>query len=90
MKNRTIATVLIATGVLGIYLSVQATDDCPDDVDDCIYVTGKRIICEDGAMCSDGLPEHLAVDCYLDLVGDPEAYVSGAYGEERGNVHIGV
>ena len=46
-------------------------------------VTAPRIACEDGWTCSDSRPQYHRVDCYRDLTADPDAPISGAYGEAR-------
>ena len=65
-----------------VSVSFFADDDCPADME-CITVVGQLPSCPEGASCSREIPEQLAIDCYMELVGYPEAEVSSLYGEER-------
>lgn len=82
----------LAILALGWYLpgwAVFADDDC--DYDDCITVTAKRITCEDGWTCSDGMPFFGRQACWRDLTGMPHAPISAPYGEPRKDgIHSGV
>ena len=65
-------------------------DDCPPDVE-CIVVTAKKVNCPDGAVCTDGLPHNLQLDCWSELTSQSNAAISGPYGEDRdGRPHTGL
>ena len=74
--------------LLGMVLSwlgadVSASDDPPCPVQDCLVVTGERITCKDGWICSDGRPVNDSLDCYLSLTAQQNAMITSPYGTPR-------
>jgi murein DD-endopeptidase MepM/ murein hydrolase activator NlpD len=90
MKRISPTVQLLFCAVCLLSLPSLAEGDCPSDME-CVKVVEQRQSCPDGATCTTEAPEQLTIDCYMDLVASPDAYVSGEYGEMRdGGPHNGV
>lgn len=83
--SRAIWRILLICGLLSLAtMSIPTDTQCPPD-SECLKVIGKRVRCLEGAYCTKVKPEQQALDCYMDLVGDPNATVSSPYDEPREN-----
>ena len=83
-RTKAILAVLLALGFVGMCVNALPADDeedCP--VADCMVVTGERVTCEDGWICSDGLPFVDSLDCYLFLTAKRDALITSGYGAPR-------
>ena len=84
MNWRPMCLMILAALGLSLCLSIALADeDCPAEYEDCMTVTAPRITCEDGWICSDGMPRIGIQDCWRDLTGMPNAAISSPYGEQR-------
>ncbi|MCY3884059.1 MAG: M23 family metallopeptidase [Gammaproteobacteria bacterium] len=74
--------VLICGGIGLAFVGVHANTECDPDME-CVVTTGKRPTCPDGATCTKEKPEQNGLDCYMQLVDDEEARITGVHGENR-------
>lgn len=74
--------VLVYSGIGLALVGVHADIECDPDME-CAVTTGKRPTCPDGATCTKEKPEQNGLDCYMQLVDDEEARITGVHGEDR-------
>ena len=82
---------LLTVGIFILIDQVKGDEaDCTSDME-CLKVYGKRITCDEDAMCSDGFPQTLSIDCYKMLVHFDNPELTGRFGEPRGDrTHNGI
>ena len=68
---------MVLSGIMLATASATGMECQPGE--ECIKVTGQRITCEDGAICSDGRPRMLTVQCWRDLTALRMARMSNTH-----------